>query len=237
MNELANSLLSEMADEFHCAIAVYAGSLKKLLIQIAEALDIPTEDENERKLTADALKEEIAENVGDRTLLILPEAQRLPASLRYWIDLLLDNGVKIVAFSVTNPRRDFFLRLHELELSLPSDLEIRHIMEDEAKRKGVKLTRSQFAELQGRAGKNPFLARKVVGSYALGFDDDRPEHSQYLDISPVVIAALFALGIVRFIGLGTGNKALYIVGGVALILALMLKQLGRVRGARKRLGQ
>ena len=46
-----------------------------------------------------------------------------------------------------------------------------------------------------------------------------------------------ALGIVRFIGMGTGNKGLYIVGGVALILAMMFKQIGQVKGARKRLGQ
>jgi len=45
------------------------------------------------------------------------------------------------------------------------------------------------------------------------------------------------LAIVRFIGLGTGNRGLYIMGGVCLVIAMALKQLGNVRGARKRLGQ
>ena len=41
----------------------------------------------------------------------------------------------------------------------------------------------------------------------------------------------------RFIGMGTGNKSLYIFGGVTLFAGITLKQLGSVRGARKRLGQ
>lgn len=235
--DFANSLLAELADDFECSIAVYGGSLKKFVQQIAEGFDIPTENENGKPMTADVLKDEITDNLGDRHLLILPEAKRLPASVRYWIESLLDNGVRVAAFSIVNPKRDFFLKLHEIELSLPSDREIRQIMELEARKRGVRLTRSQLAELQSRAGKNPFLARKVVSSYALGLKDERPEHSQYLDISPIIIAALFALGIVRFIGLGTGNKGLYIVGGVAFILALMFRQLGQVKGAKKRLGQ
>ena len=54
---------------------------------------------------------------------------------------------------------------------------------------------------------------------------------------PVIIAALMAFGIVLFVGMGTGNKGLYIKGGVCLITGMVLKQLGSVRGARKRLGQ
>jgi membrane-bound metal-dependent hydrolase YbcI (DUF457 family) len=33
--------------------------------------------------------------------------------------------------------------------------------------------------------------------------------------------------VVRFVGMGTGNKGLYIVGGVAMIAAMALKQLGQ----------
>ena len=81
------------------------------------------------------------------------------------------------------------------------------------------------------------LARKVIRASALGINNKKPEHSQYLDISPIIISGLMALGIVRFIGMGTGNKGLYIVGGVALILGLIFKQLGQVKGAKKCLGQ
>jgi len=63
------------------------------------------------------------------------------------------------------------------------------------------------------------------------------EHTQYLVIMPILIAALFAFAVVRFVGMGTGNKGLYITGGVCLVAAMALKQLGHVKGARKRLGQ
>ncbi|MGP1387801.1 MAG: hypothetical protein ACTS2F_29960 [Thainema sp.] len=54
---------------------------------------------------------------------------------------------------------------------------------------------------------------------------------------PVIVACLMAFGIVRFVGLGTDNRSLYIFGGVTLVAGMTLKQLGSVRGARKRLGQ
>ena len=50
----------------------------------------------------------------------------------------------------------------------------------------------------------------------------------------IIIAALMAFGIVSFMG---GNKGLYITGDVCLVAGMAFKQLGDVRGARKRLGQ
>ncbi len=51
------------------------------------------------------------------------------------------------------------------------------------------------------------------------------------------MAALAMLAIVRFIGMGTGNKGLYIVGGIAMMVGMSLKYLGRVRGSRRKYGQ
>jgi hypothetical protein len=39
----------------------------------------------EKPLTMDGLKDEIAENIGDRTLLIFPESKRLTTGARYWV--------------------------------------------------------------------------------------------------------------------------------------------------------
>ena len=93
-----------------------------------------------------------------------------------------------------------------------------------------------MAALQPLAGRNPMLARKVVRRAKLGLAQT-PEHMQYVVMMPVIIAMLFSFAVVRFVGMGTGNKGLYIVGGVAMIAAMALKQLGQVKGARKRLGQ
>jgi hypothetical protein len=114
---------------------------------------------------------------------------------------------------------------------------IREVMEAEAQRQGLNLSKSRLAELQPLAGRNPMLARKIIRNEALGLKQDKPEHTQYVVIMPIIIAALFSFAVVRFIGLGTNNKGLYITGGICLVSAMALKQLGNVRGARKRLGQ
>jgi hypothetical protein len=229
------------------ATAIYKGSGKRLLEQIAEQLTIPTTepklDKNgdvvgEKPLTLDALKDEIAANVDDQTLLILPESRRLTTGIRYWLEDLIATGVTLCCFAAVNPGRDIFLEMIEIELDLPSDVDIREVMAAEADRQGLTLSNARLAELQPLAGRNPMLARKVVQSERLGLNRaGKPEHTQYMVIMPILIAFMMAFGVVRFIGLGTSNQGLYILGGTTLVAGMTLRQLGNVRGARKRLGQ
>ena len=51
------------------------------------------------------------------------------------------------------------------------------------------------------------------------------DHRQYVDGTPFLIASLSAIGIVRFVGLGMGDKALYMVGGIATLAAISLRTL------------
>jgi hypothetical protein len=185
----------------------------------------------------DGLKDEIAQNIGDRTLLIFPESKRLTTGVRYWLEDVIADGVRVVCFAVVNPQGDIFLDMVEIELELPDDQEIRAVMEAEAQRQNLNISRSRLAELQPLAGRNPMLARKVIRNEKLGLKQEKVEHTQYIVIMPILIAMLFAFAVVRFVGMGTGNKSLYITGGVALVAATALKQLGQVRGARKRFGQ
>jgi hypothetical protein len=235
--ELAQSLYEEMLGDFHAVIAIYKGSLKNFFKTIAFQLDIPTENEDGKQLTVDQLKEEIAANCNEETLLIFPEAKRLTTSIRYWLEDAIASGVTIVCFGAANPGKDIFLEMLEIELELPSDRAIREVMEAEAKKNGLDLDKSRLAELQPLAGRNPMLAKKIVRSEALGLKQDKPEHTNYVVIMPVIVTALLAFGVIRFIGMGTGNKGMYITGGVCLVAGMALKQLGNVRGARKRLGQ
>ncbi len=236
--DFAKSLHKEMLAEFdYCAIATYKGSLKKFFIAIAYQLGCPTENDDGKALTVDVLKEEIMMNAGDNTLLILPEAKRLTTSIRYWLEDMMSAGVSVVCFAVANPGKDIFLEMLEIELELPSDRKIREVMEAEAQRQGLQISKSRLAELQPLAGRNPMLARKIIRNEKLGIKQEKPEHTQYVVIMPIIIAALMAFGIVRFVGMGTNNKGLYITGGVCLVAGMALKQLGSVRGARKRLGQ
>ena len=245
-DNLGQLLYEKLMGEKQSAIAIYKGSVKKFLETIAFELDIPTtetkynskgEPTGEKSLTVDQLKEEIAANCSEETLFIIPEAKRLTTSIRYWLEELISNGVTVCAIAPVNPCKDIFLEMIEIELSLPEDRQIREVMEAEANRQGLQLSKSRLAELQPLAGRNPMLARKVIRNEKLGLNKQKPEHTQYVVVMPIIIAALMAFGIVRFVGLGTGNKGLYITGGVCLVAGMALKQLGSVRGARKRLGQ
>lgn len=239
--EFAQSLYEELRGEFETAIVTYKGSGKKFFQTLAQQLKIPTEVEDEngkgKVLTMDALKDEIAENIGDQTLLIFPESKRLTTAVRYWLEDAIANGTKVVCFAVTNPGKEIFLDMIEIELELPDDARIREVMQQEAERQSLQISRSRLAELQPLAGRNPMLARKVIRNEKLGLKQEKVEHTQYIVIMPILIAMLFLLAVARFIGMGTGNKALYITGGVAFVAAMALKQLGQVRGARKRFGQ
>ena len=81
------------------------------------------------------------------------------------------------------------------------------------------------------------LARKIIKNEFLGLKQDKPEHTQYVVIMPIISACLMSFGIVRFISMGTGNKSLYIFGGISSVTGMTLRQLGSVKGARKKLGQ
>ena len=233
----AKALFSEMLDEYNCAIATYKGSLKKFFSAIAFNLDCPTEDqETGKKLTVDALKDEILENSGEDTLLILPEAKRLTTSIRYWLEDMMSAGVIVVCLAVVNPKKEIFLEMLEIELDLPSDRAIRAIMEAEAERQGLSLSKSQLAELQPLAGRNPLLARKVIRNEKLGIKQSS-QHTQYINIMPIFFALIMFFAVLRFVGMGTRNKPLYIFGGISLAVLMGAKQLGSIKGAQKRLGQ
>jgi hypothetical protein len=245
IGDIPRAIYELCCGEFDVAIATYKGSAKQFYLEIAKALDTPYElpvydKEGELKgakpMTVDQLKEEILDNVGDLTLLILPEAKRLTTAVRYWLEDVRAAGAKLCACAPVNPMRDIFLEMIEVELTLPDDSVIRTAMVNEAKALGYELGRSQLAELQTLAGRNPMLARKVVRRAKLGISQT-PEHTQYVVMMPVIIAMLFAFAVVRFVGMGTNNKTLYIIGGICMIAAMALKQLGYVRGSRKRLGQ
>jgi len=230
----------ELAGEFSIATATYKGSGKKFLQQIAEQLDVPTEIEDDKgrvkPLTLDQLKEEIALNIPTDALLLLPQAKRLTTGIRFWLEDLIANGCRVCCFAVSNPSRDIFIEMIEVELELPSDRTIRSAMEDEAAKLNLDLTPARISQLQPLAGRNPMLARKVVRQEKLGINQPI-EHRQYLVMMPIILSALFSFAIVRYVGMGTGNKNWQIFGGVALTVATAAKQLGRVEGAKKRLGQ
>ncbi len=236
LGDLAQDVYESLLGDKALAIATYKGSLKNLFVTIAYQLNIPTENEKGKGLSCDVLKDEILGNVGEDTVLILPEAQRLPTSVRYWLEDCHSQGVTLAMFGTHNPKRDIFLTCGEINLGLPTDNHIREIMREEAIALGLNISDSRLAKLQPLAGRNPLLARKVIRNEKHGLNKE-PQHTQYVTVMPIVIAALFAFAVVRFIGMGTNNKGMYIMGGCSLVAAMALRQLGGIKGSRKVLGQ
>lgn len=159
VDDLAVSVRDRFEGEFTCATETYKGTTKIFFKSLAEQVGCPTELEvgegKFKPMSVDEMKDEILSNASDDWLFILPEAKRLPASIRYWLEDAIASGVRVVAFSPINPGRDVFLRMLEVELELPSDAHIRSVMTSEAQRLGLQIDQSRIAELQPLAGRNP----------------------------------------------------------------------------------
>ncbi len=242
MDEAASAIEHQLEGEFTIAKAVYKGSAKIFFQTIANGLGIETtvpklnskgEEIGEKPMAIDEMMEEIALNFPADGLLIFPESKRLTTKIRYWLE---DLNCRICCFAVVNPNRDIFLDMVEIELALPDDRTVRSAMESEARAIGLNLKEARFSELQSYAGRNVAAARKIIREEKLGLTKN-PSHNQYLDISPLIMGMFCCVAIVRFIGMGTGNRSLYIIGGIAMMLGLALKYLGRVSGPRRRIGQ
>ena len=219
----------QMASDYRVAIASYSGSAKQTLIAIAEAFGVPTEtsDERPKPLTADQLRQEIRDdmNCGKR-LLIADDAHRWPASLRYWMEELLRGKGILLLLADRPPAKDVFLKMPRLELEALTPDQIRTLMYAEATAHGMAINPGKFADLQQRVGGNPALAKRVIHEELLGIGEDQStDHRQYIDGTPFLIALLSTIGIVRFIGIGLGDKALYLIGGIATLLAMTLRGL------------
>ena len=240
LEDVAAGVAELLAGEFSLATGIYKGSGKRFLQQIAEQLDVPTEIEDDKgrvkQLTLDQLKEEIALNIPTDALLLLPQAKRLTTGIRFWLEDLIANGCRVCCFAVSNPSRDIFIEMIEVELELPSDRTIRSAMEDEATKLGLNLTPARISQLQPLAGRNPMLARKVVRQEKLGINQP-VEHRQYVVVMPVILSALFSFAVIRYVGMGIGNKNWQIFGAVCLTAATAMKQLSQVSGPKKKLGQ
>ena len=237
---LDNGLPQQIGERWdgHFATATYKGSGKRFFQQIAWQLEVPTESDEGKPLSMDLLKEEIAMNCNESTLLVFPESKRLTTGIRYWLEDLMNNGVVVCCLAVINPKRDIFLKMLEVGLELPSDKAIRRIMQQEAQVLGLQLTESRLAALQPIAGRNPMLARKTIQQEALGMNpEELPEHAQYLDITPLIMAAVSMLGVLKFWGMASGDRTLYVIGGVAIMCGLAMRYIGKVGTNRKRYGQ
>jgi hypothetical protein len=168
----------------------------------------------------------IAEWLTDNTaFLICDDAHRYAVQFRTWLAQLHEQGQSLLLLATFPLARDIFLRLPRIELKPLADRPIRQIMRTAAQSLGVEMMPSQLAKLQQRCGGNPMLAQRVVMEEYLGLDSTNPDHTQWIDGTPFLIAALLILVIIRFIGLGLNSTSLYLIGGILTIAVGVIRLL------------
>lgn len=212
---------------FRVAIASYSGAAKETLAAIAEQLDVPTttDDEKPKQMTAAQLRESLLKDlVIPKTLLICDDANRWSASLRYWLEDILRGGGLLLLLATDPPAKDIFVKLPMVTLSALNIDQIRLVMQREAMDQGMQLTPHRFAELQQRAGGNLALAKRVIYEELLGLNEgEAGDHQQYIDGTPFLIALIALVSIVRFVGLGLGDKSLYVMGGILTLFGMIAR--------------
>lgn len=191
---------------------------KQTLVQIALQLGVDMETLEGKMLTTEGLKEAIAEFLSSAiAFLICDDAHRLQLGMRCWLEKLLADGQPMLLLANHPPARDIFLKLPRIELEPLSERQIREIMESAAAELGLVLSNSKLAQLQERCLGNPMLAKRVIREEYLGLDATHPDHTQWIDGTPLVLAGLMLLVIIRFLGLGFNSTSLYLIGGMITV--------------------
>jgi len=212
---------------YSVAIAGYNGAAKETLTEIADQLGVSllTDDERPKQKTAQQLREDLSDRLlRGKTLLIGDDAHRWSASLRYWLEGVKGKGGQLLLLGYEPPAKDIFLKLPKLELQPLTEDEVRHLMNREAVALGVQFRPSELSELAAQAGRNPALAKRLIRETALGIAEvQTSEHYQYIDGTPFLVVLLSLVGVVRFVGLGLGDKALYVLGGVLTLVAFAVR--------------
>ena len=213
------------------AIATYNGAAKETLGAIAHQLNvpttIPTDKGKEKQMTAAQIREELKHDLTrSQTLLVVDDAHRWSASLRYWLEDLLTAGAVLLVLASNPPTKDIFVKLPVVELSPLAPEQIRDVMAAEAQAQNLQLSPSDMATLLGRAGSNLSLARRVIHEESLGISETRTgDRVDYIDGTPILVTGLALIGVIRFIGLGLGDKVLYVMGGILTLGAFAFRSM------------
>lgn len=236
---LARFVADELRRAGHTVAVITPTTPKQTLLALAEQLGAAVTRDDGRPLTGAQLQREIVDTLrADKACVIIDDAQRLPLSQRIWFDELLTMGQRLLLLATFPPRRDIFLKLPRIELQPLAPQPIRELMQRAADDLNLNLTPAQLASLAQRCGGNPMLARRVVKEEYLGLDDTAPDHAQWIDGTPLLIAGLMIFAVLRYIGRGLNSTDLYLFGGVLAvavgIVRLLMYSLPRQKA---RLGQ
>lgn len=222
---LAGAVKEKLESEGFTVVMVEPATPKQMLLEMAEQLGVELQSLEGKSLTGDQLKRAIALHLDTNTaFLIIDDAHSCDSRFRMWLKQLRKQGAPMMLLATDPPRSDIFIAVPRIELSGLPDYAIRELMEQSALERGINLTNSTLARLQERAGGNPMLAVRAIEEEYLGLDVEEGDHRRYFDITPIILLAGVGFMIMRFIGLGTGDRNLYIFSGIAAAVFLGLSR-------------
>jgi energy-coupling factor transporter ATP-binding protein EcfA2 len=221
---LGEAIAAELKAEGYLVALIQPASTKQILTRIAEQLGVDTQSLEGKNLTTVGLKNAILDFLQDQTaLLICDDAHGYSPEFRRFLEVLHEQHQPMLLMAIAPPAKDIFLKLPRVELKPLEDIAIRDVMAAYALELGLNIGTAQLAALQQRCGGNPMLAKRVIQEEYLGLEDTAPDHTQWIDGTPYLIAVLMVFGIVRVIGIGLNSASLYLIGGVLTVLVGILR--------------
>ncbi len=218
---LATAVVEKLEqEEFRVAYCKPATS-KQILLDIAQQLGVDTQNSEGKSLTADQLKHAIASHLAkNRAFLVIDGAHACDLKFRIWLKQLRRQESPMLLLATNPPRTDIFISIPRIELLPLPEYAIRELMEQAALSRGINLKHSDLAKLLERAGGNPMLAMRAIDEEYLGLEVEGADHQRYFDITPMILLVGIVFVVMRFIGLGINDQALYIFGGIAAAVFL-----------------
>ncbi|NJM00588.1 MAG: ATP-binding protein [Synechococcaceae cyanobacterium SM2_3_2] len=216
-----------------------ASTPKQMVESVAEQLGVDPATLEGKKMTLAQLQAALFGDLLNQTaIFICDDAEQYPLSFRQWLESLLSTKSVMLVLATWPPAKDLFLKLPRLELDPLPEGPIRDCIESAAAQLGIRLRPGQISNLMERCGGNPMLAKRVVLEEHLGLKITGPDHTQWIDGTPLLVAGLMCFTLVRFLGLGFSSTSLYLLGVILTVVAaiarLLLYSLPRRKG---RIGQ
>lgn len=216
-----------------------ASTPKQMVESVADQLNLdPTTLEGKKMTLAHLQTALFADLLNQTAIFICDDAEQYPIGMRQWLESLLGTKAVLLVLATWPPAKDLFLKLPRLELDPLPESSIRDCINSAADELGIRLRPGQVSNLMERCGGNPMLAKRTVLEEYLGLKITGPDHTQWIDGTPFMVAGLMCFTLVRFLGLGFSSTSLYLLGAILTVVAaiarLLLYSLPRRKG---RLGQ
>jgi energy-coupling factor transporter ATP-binding protein EcfA2 len=225
---LANAVVDGLIESGFKVAFVEPTSVKQMLMEIASQLEINTVSLEGKSLNTEQLKNAIAMRLGDRTetaFLVIDDAHACDLKFRMWLKQLRRMSALMLIMATRPPKSDIFTHIPRIELKPLPEYAIREIMVAAALSQQISLTNAELSKLQERAGGNPALAQRAINEEYLGLEVEGADHDRYFDITPLILLVGIVFVMMRFIGLGTSNQALYIFSGIIAALFIGVSRL------------